>query len=216
MSASPCAGREAGLVADGGGDPPRGRVALQRPGRPARRARRSSRVTPVKPYVSRSWSSSAGSTRLPRTTLPARVDSVSASARAAAASRVRRAARSTVTLTATATAQEDDQREHVLVLGDGELVDRRREVVVEQQRCRRPPRPAPATGRRPARRRRPSRGRAGCRWAGTASSRSWVEQRASAAAARRAASAKPASRRADGQRAARRVDGRGRGRPPRG
>ena len=56
--------------------------------------------------VSRSWSSSAGSGRLPRSTLPATVDSVSASARARAASRVRRAASSTTVLTAAATSRK--------------------------------------------------------------------------------------------------------------
>ena len=160
-----------------------GCVADARP-RPARRAgsslarsgadrpasgSRSSRVTAVRPKVSRSWSSSAGSGRLAAQHAAGQRSTASRPRRVArAASRVRRAARSTTALTISATATNDDEREDVLPLGDGELVQRRGEVVVEQQRAGDGGEPAPARARRPGRRRRPRAGTAGCRWAGRA------------------------------------------------
>ena len=83
-----------------------------------------------------------------------------------------------MTLTATATSEEDDQGEDVLVLGDGEPVDRRGEVVVEQQGADDRGEQRRVAGRRPARPPRPRPGRAGCRWAGDRSPRSRVERRA--------------------------------------
>ena len=68
-------------------------------------ASRSSRVTESSPNDSRSWSSSAGSGREPRSTLPATTVSALASPRARTACWVRRTARSTVALTATATSR---------------------------------------------------------------------------------------------------------------
>ena len=71
------------------------------------------------------------------------------------------------TLTATRDGEEHDQGEDVLALGDGEPVDRRGEVVVEQQRAddRGEQRRVQAADQRDHRP--PRRGRAGCRWAAT-------------------------------------------------
>ena len=106
-------------AADGGGDPPA--AGRRRPGRrvlgtafeqgDASPARRSPAAGPAAPPARRS----------PRSTLPARVDSISASAPARAASRVRRAARSTTALTATRDHDEHDAgRAGSSALGDGE------------------------------------------------------------------------------------------------
>ena len=93
-------------------------------GRPARRGAtagllvrgvRSSRVTEVRPKVSRTRSSSAGSAVSPRSTLPARVARVSDSAAARAACRVRRAARSTTELTSAATRTKTSRASALLV-----------------------------------------------------------------------------------------------------
>ena len=78
---------------------------------------------------------SAGSASSPPRTLPARLARVRDSAAARAAWRVRRAARSTAELTSVATSDEDEQRERVVRLADGEGVQRRGEVVVEQHRA---------------------------------------------------------------------------------
>ena len=65
--------------------------------------------------------------------MPLSAARVSASARACAASAVRRDAVATSRLTTPADEQEDHQRDEVLALGDGELVERRREVPVGEQ-----------------------------------------------------------------------------------
>ena len=89
-------------------------VARRGPGRPAASGGRSSSVTARRPNVSRSRSSSAGSGRSPRSTLPATVARVCGSALARAASRVRRAARSTTAADRDGDDDEDDQGEQVL------------------------------------------------------------------------------------------------------
>ena len=112
---------------------------------------------------------------------------------ARAASRVRRAARSTTALTATATSDEDHQGEQVLALGDGELVQRRGEEVVEQQEAADARRPGPgsspptsATATTASRKSRMSLGSAERRRAAS-------QQQRSAAAGPAAASANPAA-----------------------
>ena len=116
---------------------------------------RSSSVTDVSPNASRTRSSSAGSAVSPRSTLPASVPRVSASAVARAACRVRRAARSTTELTSTATTTKTHEGQRVVRLADGERVQRRGEVVVQQQRPADGGQHGRAGTRRPGRRPRP-------------------------------------------------------------
>ena len=152
-----------GTVADDWPRPARRRGRAARSASPPLSGRRSSRVTLVSPNVSRTCSSSAFSGRPPRRTLPATVDSVSASARALRGLDGTPGGEVDHGAHGHRDEQEDQQRQQVLAVGDGELVDRWGEEVVQQRRTRPRPRPAPGRGRRPARPRRPGRGRAGCR-----------------------------------------------------
>ena len=174
-SASPSAGVEARLVADAGGDPPGAGSCCSCPGSAAASGAALQQGDAGEAEGLPELVEQRGQRRGCRAARCRPLWTVSPPRRGrAAASRVRRAARSTTALTADGDEQEDDQREHVLPLGDGELVDRWGEVVVEQQEAddggdqRRLE--AADQGDRDDR----DAGRAGCRWAGDSSPRSWV------------------------------------------
>ncbi len=109
---------------------------------------RSSRATDDRPKVSRARPRIWGNDVSPRRMPPASPARIAASAWARPASVVRRTTRSTSSDTNAATATKKTNARDVVPVGDRERVPRRREEVVEDQRCPRRQSRAPATARR--------------------------------------------------------------------